>query len=62
VMVAGRQDPLFSNEALTRIYDHSRGMPRDICVLGLNILPAALLSKRSIVDDALVDQVIEELQ
>ena len=62
VMVAGRQDPLFSNEALTRIYDHSRGMPRDICVLGLNILPAALLNKCSTVDDALVDLVIEELQ
>jgi hypothetical protein len=37
-------------------------MPRDICVLGLNILPIALLNKASIVDDDLVDQVIEELQ
>ena len=62
VMVAGRQNPLFSESALTRIYDHSRGMPREICVIGLNILPIALLNKVSIVDEALVDQVIEELQ
>ncbi|MCB0155378.1 MAG: AAA family ATPase [Anaerolineae bacterium] len=62
VMVAGRQEPLFTEEALTRIYNYSRGMPRDICVLGLNILPIALLNKASIVDEELVDQVIEELQ
>jgi general secretion pathway protein A len=62
VMVAGRQDPLFTEDALTRVYNYSRGMPRDICVLGLNILPIALLNKASIVDDDLVDQVIEELQ
>jgi general secretion pathway protein A len=62
VMVAGRQESLFTGEALTRIYDHSRGMPRDICVLGLNILPAALINKSLIIDDSLVDQVIEEMQ
>lgn len=62
VMVAGRQDPLFTEEALTRIYDRSRGMPRDICVLGLNILPAALINRSSIVDEDLVDQVVEELK
>ena len=62
VMVAGRQEELFTNEALMRIYDYSRGMPRDICVLGLNILPAALIEKVSLVDENLVDQVIEELQ
>jgi general secretion pathway protein A len=62
VMVAGRQDPLFTEDALTRVYNYSRGMPRDICVLGLNILPIALLNKAPIVDEVLVDQVIEELQ
>jgi hypothetical protein len=62
VMVAGRQEPLFTEEALIRIYDYSRGMPRDICVVGLNTLPIALLNKVSIVDTDLVDQVIEELQ
>ena len=62
VMVAGRQEPMFTEPALVRIYDYSRGMPRDICVLGLNILPIALLKKVLIVDQPLVDQVIEELQ
>ena len=62
VMVAGRQDPLFTEAALARIYNFSRGMPRDICMLGLNILPIALLNKVSIVDEPLVNQVIEELQ
>jgi general secretion pathway protein A len=62
VMVAGRQEPLFTEEALIRIYNYSRGMPRDICVIGLNILPIALLNKVAIVNEDLVDQVVEELQ
>jgi type II secretory pathway predicted ATPase ExeA len=62
VMVAGRQDSLFTDAALVRIYNYSRGMPRDICVIGLNILPIALLNKISVVDAPLVEQVIEELR
>jgi hypothetical protein len=62
VMVAGRQDSLFTEEALVRIYEHGRGMPREICVVGLNTLPIALLNKVSVVDIDLVEQVIEELQ
>lgn len=62
VMVAGRQDSLFTSNALTRIYDYSKGMPRGICVLGLNILPAAIIKKVTIVDADLVDQVIQEME
>ncbi len=62
VMVAGRQKEMFTDNAIMRIYDYSRGMPRDICVLGLNILPAALIRQVSIIDGDLVEQVIEELQ
>jgi general secretion pathway protein A len=62
VMVAGRQDYLFTEDALVRVYEHSRGMPRDICVIGLNTLPIAILNKVSVVDIDLVEQVIEELQ
>jgi general secretion pathway protein A len=62
VMVAGRQDSLFTEDALVRIYEYSRGMPRDICVVGLNTLPVAILNKVSVVDIDLVEQVIEELQ
>lgn len=62
VMVAGRQTPLFTEEALNRIYNCSRGMPREICVLGLNLLPAALIHKVPIIDARLVDEVVEELK
>jgi general secretion pathway protein A len=62
VMVAGRQEPLFTEAALTKIYNHSKGMPRSICVLGLNILPAALINRVAIVDENLVEQVVEEMK
>ena len=62
VMVAGRQTPLFTDDAINRIYNSSRGMPREICVLGLNLLPAALVNKVPMIDSWLVDQVIEELK
>ena len=43
VMVAGRQDPLFTEAALMRIYDYTKGMPREICVMGLNIFTHCLI-------------------
>jgi len=47
VMVAGRTEPLFTDAAIQAIYDYSHGMPRDVCVLGLNVLPLALLASAS---------------
>ena len=61
VMVAGRTDALFTEDAIQEIYDYSRGMPRDVCALGLNVLPLALLANVSIVDIDLVQQAIAEL-
>jgi general secretion pathway protein A len=61
VMVAGRTTPLFTDEAIQAIYDNSRGMPRDICALGLNVLPLALLENIDMIDLALVQQAIDEL-
>jgi general secretion pathway protein A len=61
VMVAGRRDPLFTDEALEAIYDFSKGMPRDVCVVGLNVLPLALVDGVGIIDKDLVRKVIEEL-
>lgn len=61
VMVAGRRDPLFTDEAMRHIYDYSRGMPRDICVVGLNVLPLALLNRAEIIDTDIVDQAIKEM-
>jgi type II secretory pathway predicted ATPase ExeA len=60
-MVAGRMSPLFTEEAIQAIYDQSRGMPRDICALGLNVLPLALLMDVDIVDIDLIQQAVDEL-
>jgi len=61
VMVSGRTEPLFTEEAIQAIYDYSHGMPRDVCALGLNVLPLALLAKVSVIDADLVQQALEEL-
>ena len=61
VMVAGRTEPLFTEDAIQVIYEYSHGMPRDICALGLNVLPLALLQNRRIIDAALTAQASDEL-
>jgi len=61
VMVAGRQEPLFTEEAVRKIYDYSRGMPRDICVVGLNALPLAMLQRANVIDLNIVEQAIKEM-
>lgn len=61
VMVAGRSDPLFTSEAIRKVYEYSKGMPRDICVLGLNVLPLAIVKKTNIIDIDIVDEAIEEM-
>ncbi len=61
VMVAGRRDPLFTDEAIRKIYDHSHGMPRDICVIGLNALPLALLKRVNIIDGDIIDEAVKEM-
>jgi general secretion pathway protein A len=61
VMVAGRTNPLFTEDAIQTMYDHSRGMPRDICALGLNVLPLALLTDAQTVDVDLIQHAIDEL-
>jgi hypothetical protein len=60
-MVAGRTEPLFTEDALQVIYDYSHGMPRDICALGLNVLPLALLRNKRVIDADLTGQAIGEL-
>jgi type II secretory pathway predicted ATPase ExeA len=61
IMVAGRTDPLFTDDAIELIYDYSHGMPRDICALGLNVLPLALVKDVTIVGTDLIQQAIKEL-
>jgi general secretion pathway protein A len=61
VMVAGRQESLFTDEAIRKIYDYSHGMPRDICVIGLNALPLALLRRVNMIDVDIIEQAIKEM-
>ena len=61
VMVAGRKVPLFTEPAIQAIYDYSHGMPRDICALGLNALPLALINQVDVIDLHLVQRAIDEL-
>jgi len=61
VMVAGRTEPLFTDDALDLIYEYSHGMPRDICALGLNVLPLALVNDVHVIGTDLTQQAIEEL-
>jgi general secretion pathway protein A len=61
VMVAGRTSPLFTDNAMQSIYDYSHGMPRDVCSLGLNVLPLALLTNAEVINVDLLQQAIDEL-
>lgn len=61
VMVAGRMEPLFTEEAIQLIYSHSHGMPRDICALGLNVLPLALIRDQHTIDTQLIADALNEL-
>lgn len=61
VMVAGRTEPLFTDQAIQALYDYSHGMPRDVCALGLNVLPLALLRQSAIIDTDLIYEAIAEL-
>ena len=62
LLVAGRRSPLFTDGALRRIFDYSRGIPREICRLGLNLLPAAIAAEANMIDANLVDQVTRGLR
>lgn len=62
LLVAGRRQPLFTEAALRRIFDYSRGIPREICRLGLNLLPVAADAGVTVIDAGLVDQVADGLR
>jgi general secretion pathway protein A len=57
VMVAGRADPLFTDEALRCIYAHTHGLPRDVCALAGRALSLALEGDRDAIDADLIELV-----
>jgi type II secretory pathway predicted ATPase ExeA len=49
--LAGRSDPLFSDDAVTLIHDAARGLPRAVNNLATQALVAAMAGRKSIVDE-----------
>ena len=49
--LAGRSDPLFSDDAVTLIHDAARGLPRAVNNLATQALVAAWAGRKSIVDE-----------
>ena len=49
--IAGRADPLFSDDAITLIHNTSRGHPRAVNSLAIHSLTAAFAAGKAIVDE-----------
>ena len=49
--LAGRSDPLFSDDAFTLIHDAARGLPRAVNNIALQSLVAAWAGRKAIVDE-----------
>src|SRR5262249_55170667 len=50
--LAGRSDPLFSDDAITLIHDAARGLPRAVTTLAAQALIAAYADRKAIGDEA----------
>jgi len=50
--LAGRSDPLFSDDAAALIHQQARGMPRAVNNLAIQSLVAAFLDSKAIVDES----------
>jgi len=59
--LAGRSDPLFSDDAVTLIHDAARGLPRAVNNLATQALVAAWAGRKNIVDHAAARAAIAEV-
>jgi type II secretory pathway predicted ATPase ExeA len=59
--LAGRSDPLFTEDATTLIHQTSRGLPRAINNLALQALVATYATNKTIVDDAATRAAVTEV-
>jgi type II secretory pathway predicted ATPase ExeA len=59
--LAGRSDTLFSDDAVTVIHDHSRGLPRLVNNLAVAALIATFAAKKAIVDESATRVAIAEI-
>jgi type II secretory pathway predicted ATPase ExeA len=59
--LAGRSDPLFSDDAAELIHQVSRGVPRAVNNLAIQALIAAFATNKSIVDEASARAAVTEV-
>ena len=59
--LAGRADPLFSDDAITLIHQVSRGMPRAVNNLAVQALVAAFADNKAIVDESSARAAVTEI-
>ncbi len=59
--VAGCTRPLFSREALQRIFQSSKGIPRTINAVCDNALLEGFLLKKELIDDKIIEEVCRDL-
>jgi type II secretory pathway predicted ATPase ExeA len=60
LQVAGREEQLFSPEALERIAQASRGVPRSINILCDTALVYGYSAEAAVIDEALVEEVLQD--
>ena len=58
--LAGRTEPLFSDDAVALIHKHSRGLPRAVNNLATHALIAGLVAGKTIIDVAAARQAVTE--
>lgn len=60
--IAGRRDHLFSDDAIERIFQESKGIPRLINIICTYCLIAAATEKKNIIDEKITRKVIQDLE
>lgn len=58
--LAGRTDPLFGDDAISLIFNYSKGIPRIINNLCLDALEEAAREKREIIEERIIEKLITE--
>jgi type II secretory pathway predicted ATPase ExeA len=58
--LAGRSDPLFTDDAISLIHDSGRGKPRGINRLAISALIAACVADKNLVDETSARSAVTE--
>ncbi|MFG1711002.1 ExeA family protein [Nonomuraea sp. M3C6] len=61
LQLAGRQDPLFSDDAIALIHESARGKPRTVNNLAIQALLASFAAGKAIVDESAARSAVTEV-